>query len=119
MKSVKVKRTELIAKVEENRAKHIDEYSEAFKAWREEQAAKITAASMKLSSNPCDFNLYVYVLQSPTSHEDDYDRALEMLRMSVDDVIELDQAEFRQLVCDEWQWQQAFKAVTTSYVGKR
>ena len=119
MKSINVKRTDLIAKVEENRAKHIEEFDAAFKAWRDEQASKLDAASIKLSNSPAEFNLLHYALQQPTSHVADYDRALEMLRMSVDDVIAIDNAEFRQLACDEWSWQQSFKAVTTSYLGGR
>ena len=118
MKSINVKRTELIYKVEENRAKHIAEFDKAFAAWRKEQAAKISVAIIQLDNAPVDFNLYNYALQQPTSHVAEYDRALEMLHMSVDDVIAIDNAEFRQLACDEWQWQQNFKAITASYIGK-
>lgn len=53
--------------------------------------------------------------QKPMSYEAEYIRAISMLEYSVDDIIELDNHQFQQLVMDEWGWKQSFTAVSSSY----
>lgn len=52
-------------------------------------------------------------LIEPIDKTNDYDRALEMLQMSVDDVVEISDTEFQCFVQDQWAWtQQAFMSNT-------
>ena len=53
--------------------------------------------------------------QAPVSYEDSYTRAIRMLELSIDDVVELDEATFNQLVLDEWTWKNSFTTSSTFY----
>jgi hypothetical protein len=51
----------------------------------------------------------------PTSYADSYTRAIRMLELSVEEVIEIDATTFNQLVLDEWQWKQQFTTMSSTY----
>jgi hypothetical protein len=51
----------------------------------------------------------------PVSYEDSYKRAIRMLELSVDDIIEVEEDVFNQLVLDEWSWKRSFTANSTMY----
>ena len=53
--------------------------------------------------------------QAPVSYEDSYTRAIRMLELSIDDVVELDETTFNQLVLDEWTWKNQFTTSSTFY----
>ena len=46
---------------------------------------------------------------------DNYTRAIRMLELSVEDVIEIEEHIFNQLVLDEWGWKQQFTAMSALY----
>jgi hypothetical protein len=52
---------------------------------------------------------------APVSYADSYNRAIRMLELSVDTVIELEEQIFNQLVLDEWSWKRTFVANATMY----
>ena len=51
----------------------------------------------------------------PISYEDSYTRAIRMLELSIEEVIEVEEDIFNQLVLDEWQWKHAFTATGALY----
>lgn len=55
------------------------------------------------------------IFPMPVDHTDDYERAREMYTMSIDDVIELTENEFDQLVLDNWGWKGEFLRTTSAY----
>jgi hypothetical protein len=55
-------------------------------------------------------------LVQPADHTADYDRAIQMLELSVDDVITLTTADFANLVQDQWMWTQQWARSTSHYV---
>lgn len=119
MDSVRVNKSLLLETVEENRQKHIAEYNEAMIGWREQatQVNKENADFLAFGRDPTNIAKKLKLLPTaPISHEIDYDRAIVMLQFSVDDVIELEQRIFNQLVLDEWDWQRTFKTTTSTYI---
>lgn len=56
-------------------------------------------------------------LTQPTEQTKDYDQAIKMLEMSVDDTISLDSASFSQLVMNRWHWSGNFSASNKAYVS--
>lgn len=54
--------------------------------------------------------------REPDSHENDYDAAITMLEMSVDETLTVPANLFRQLVMDEWDWKQDFEVTTSAYL---
>ena len=116
MKTVKIKREELLAVVRENKEKHIAEYIESVEDFKK-AVVVITKNNLKLV-NTGDLKSIdnVKILPSaPSSYEQSYTRAIRMLELSVEDTIELDDTTFNQLVLDEWGWQSNFQLSGSLY----
>lgn len=115
MNSIKMNRTELLEIVQNNRIKHVKEYDEAVQDYLEavvviaknnlKKAKTGDRAKFKFESFPT----------APKSYENDYDKAIRMIELSVDDVIEVEEHTFSQLVLDEWTWKQSFSVSNAAY----
>lgn len=118
MKKVRVNKDELLGILVENRKKHKNEYKESIKAYRVKAADLLNKELQKIiSGKKFDLN---FDLTKPQCHEKDYDLAIKMVEMSVDDILELEQYEFNQLVNDEWNWKSSFRVSVysnSSYSG--
>lgn len=109
MKSVKINRLELLTIVTENRIKHVAEYEESVEDYKK-VVLKIAKDNLKAAKTQ-DLDMFktmkIYPA-TPTSYKFSYDKAIRMLELSVEDVIDVDESTFNQLVLDEWQWKAAF-----------
>ncbi len=116
MRSVKVERFELLTIVRENKKKHVKEFDEAVKDYKK-AAVKVAKEHVELAkTGDLDQIAKIRAMpQRPTSYEKDYDRAIRMLELSVEDTIELEEDIFNQLVLDEWTWKNAFVASASLY----
>lgn len=116
MHSINMKRLELLEIVKKNKENHIKEFNEAIEDYKL-LALKIAKENMSLAKT--DDMSKIRKIKSlpnePVSYEDGYTKAARMLELSVDDVIEVDEAIFNQLVLDEWYWKQAFTAHSALY----
>lgn len=116
MHSVKINKLELLTIVRENKAKHVSEFNEAVEDYRA-LAVKIAKHNLELA-NTGDLDKIKdmkSIPTAPTSYEADYNRAARMLELSVDDVIELEDVVFNQLVLDEWAWKRSFTTSSMLY----
>ena len=116
MRSVKVEKAELLKIVRDNQKKHIKEYDESVKDYKK-AAIKIAKEHVELAkTGDLEQIAKIKAMPSkPTSYEKDYDRAIRMLELSVDDTIELEEDIFNQLVLDEWTWKHQFVASGALY----
>lgn len=116
MHSVNINRKELLDIVRGNKDKHIKEYAESVDEYTK---AMLKIANLNLKLIKTGDLEKIKEVQSypprPNSYEDNYTRAARMLELSVDDVIELDEGTFSQLVLDEWNWKNQFVSSTTMY----
>lgn len=116
MNSVKLNREELLKIVRENMDKHVKEYEEAVVDYK---ALVLKLAKQNLSlaktGDLSKFSKIQGLPQKPQSYEDSYKRAIRMLELSVDSIIELEEEIFNQLVLDEWSWKRTFVASNTMY----
>ena len=106
MQSVKVPRDELLSVLEKNLEQHIIDYNESMKGFREECLAALEKR-IKLIEEEKTLDMK-FNMSKPQSNEDDYKRVISMLKMSVDEVIELSSYEYDQYVLDNWQWKDSF-----------
>lgn len=112
MESVKLNKNELLKIVREKKEQHVKEYDEAVKDFRI-AVIKICNENMELAeAGKLDLKA---MPPKPTSYETNYNRAIRMLELSVDDVVELNQYEFAKLVLDEWEWKQVFSTMNSTY----
>lgn len=116
MDSVKMNRKELLKIVKENQKKHVEDYNEAVADYKA-GVVKLAKLNLKLANSGEleEIRKIKNVPQAPTSYEDNYSRAIRMLELSVEDVIDVEEHIFNQLVLDEWGWKQAFTTMSATY----
>jgi len=116
MRSVKINKGELLQIVRDNQKKHIKEYDESVKDYKK-AALKVAKEHVELAkTGDLDQIAKIRAMpQRPTSYEDSYNRAIRMLELSVEDIIELEEDVFNQLVLDEWTWKHNFVASGALY----
>jgi len=116
MHAVKVNRIELLGIVRGNLEKHIKEFNESVEDYKA-AAIKLAEANMELAkSGELDKIAKMRTVpQKPVSYEQNYNRAIRMLELSVDETIEVEEDVFNQLVLDEWSWKNSFVATGALY----
>ena len=116
MNAIKMNRLELLGIVQANKTKHISEFLEAVADYKK-LVAEITTGNAKLGKTGDleQFKRIKVIPPAPVSYEQDYARAIRMLELSVDEVIEIEEAVFNQLVLDEWNWKHSFSITNTLY----
>lgn len=117
--SLKFDRTKLLQIVGKNREKHAAEYAVAVVKHREKliETLERKLHFVRQSDNEITMRQQMIDLPIPESHVEDYDRVLRMLSLTTQEEITLTQAEFSQLVDDEWEWAHSFAANTRSYAN--
>ena len=116
MNAVKINRLELLGIVRENKEKHVKEYNESVEDYKK-AALKIAEANLAIvQTGDLDKIAKIHQQpQKPVSYETSYTRAIRMLELSVEDVIEVEEDVFNQLVLDEWSWKNMFTASASLY----
>jgi hypothetical protein len=115
MQEVTVKRTELIEVVTKNRDAHRALFLKAQEGFRA-RAVEELDAMLAAARDGGALRLHVGLV-APEDHTVEYDRALQMLSMSQDDVVTIDQHSFAQLVRNEWAWFAHSSAVNATYAS--
>lgn len=124
MNKVTVSRDALLEKLRENRQRHAEIYADALDGYRDQVRDRLRGLLADFGDDDSfralvDNNrLYldeVLDLPVPEDHTDDYDLAIQMLEMSIDDDVTLTSIEFRKFVNDEWEWKHRWEANTAAY----
>ena len=78
---------------------------------------KITAKNLKIAKTGSleKFKDFEDLPEKPHSYEDSYKKAIRMLELSVEDIIEVQEDTFNQLVLDEWHWKHVFSTTNAMY----
>lgn len=114
--SVNVNVAKLLGIVQENRAKHKSIYDEAVIQYR---LAFIRNLEDKIVNAKAGREISHRIdLPVPEQHLEAYDTLINMLSLTEDESVVLDQGEFEQYVEDNWGWQRSFFANTSSYSNK-
>lgn len=114
MEKVRVNKQELLDVLQENRDAHEALYQRALDGYKDKVRAELENYLRRVEDGEV---LRISVaLPKPENHLDEYDRAIRMVEMSVDDVLELREKEFASLVMNDWGWMQQFLATTSYYV---
>lgn len=116
MNAIKMNRLELLEIVRANKEKHITEFAEAVSDYKI-LVLKVAQANAKLAKTADleKFKQMKALPSSPVSYEDSYRRAIRMLELSVEEIIEVEEDIFNQLVLDEWSWKRSFIAASATY----
>jgi hypothetical protein len=115
--TIKVKKDELLGKLVANRATHWAIFLDAQTGFREVVIHELDRR-LKDARAGRIINI-VFAMPAPVDQTGEYDRAIRMLEMSVDDIIELDEDDFSHFVLDEWHWKQQVHATNSMYTTRR
>jgi len=116
MKTVRLEREELLNIVRENKQKHVEDFKESQVDYKK-AVVKLCKENSELARSG-DLEKIRRIRSMPQgtiSYEDSYSRAIRMLELSVDEIVELDEPTFNQLVLDEWTWKNQFTTSSTFY----
>ncbi len=116
METVKVKKSELIAKLKANRAEHREIFEEASAAFRKE-VIKVLDDRLADAKAGKRIRLRIDLVQ-PMDQTAEYDQAIAMCDMSVEEEIVLSHEHFRCYILDNWHWRDQFIASNSSYSAK-
>ena len=116
MKNVRIEKYMLLNILRDNKEKHIKDYNESVIDYKN-AVLKVAKRNLELAETGDMESMIKFRVfpQKPTSYEQEYNRSIRMLELSVDDTIELDNTLFNQLVLDEWQWKSSFVSTSTLY----
>ncbi len=116
MNAIKMNRLALLEIVKANKEKHIAEFIEAIADYKV-VVLQLAQANLKLTKTG-DLEQIKKVKgqpSAPISYETHYARSIRMLELSVEEIIEVEEDVFNQLVLDEWSWKHSFSASNTLY----
>lgn len=116
MNAIKMNRLELLEIVRANKLTHIAQFNEAVEDYKA-VVLEIATGNVKLAKTAKleEFKKIKRTPEAPVSYESSYARAIRMLELSVEEVIEVEEDVFNQLVLDEWSWKRGFTSSTMSY----
>ena len=113
MKNVKIKKSDLLSKITENRGQHRRIFEEALVGYR---AAAIDELDRALKDARDGKRIRRgMTLVEPVDHTSEYGNIIEMLNLTVESVIELEWHDFLAYVRDEWGWKQQFLLTNARY----
>lgn len=115
MNTIKASTAELLYVLEANKSRHRATFEKALEGWRKKVVEELDRACDDAKAGR-RFRTS-FDLPQPQDYTEKYEEVIGMLKMHVDDTIELEQGEFRQYVQDNWNWQHHFAASTAQYLG--
>lgn len=123
MRETRVKTADLLAKVRENREKHVKEFHEAVEGYRELALAEVDRAIAELRGQIEGLKKGEYMplatiyfnLPAPVNHAADYDRVITSLSMCVDEIITIQEHEVAKYVMDDWDWRGQWEETKATY----
>lgn len=124
MNSIKMDRLALLEIVKSNLAKHIEAYTESVNDYNiglikiSEWNVKVSKLNLRNLTKEIDLtkvSQFKGYPSAPKSYAPEYGRAIRMLELSVEEIIDIEEDVFNQLVLDEWGWKNNFIATSTLY----
>lgn len=116
MNSWKFSKKELLEILRKNRSEHKDILKEAWEGYKK----KIVEHLDKMKEDALSgkkIDTMIRIIQ-PVDQTSDYDRAIKMLEMTVDENVVLDETQFANLVMDDWTWSNQFYTSNSVYSDK-
>ena len=113
-RTIKVKKRELIERINENKEAHIKEFEAAKIAYKAEALRQIEEAREKIEAGELGV---VLNLVTPVNVAQEYSQKAEMFEWEIEDEVELSQDEFKDYVQDDFQFARNAKMMNMSYLG--
>lgn len=113
MEEIVVNKAKLIEIMEKNREAHHQIVVEAQEGFRERVIERLDEMlKMAADGKRIDINVG---LQMPQDYTKEYDRVIGMLKLDINETVELDQGQYANWVQDEWNWSRGFTTANSFY----
>jgi hypothetical protein len=113
MEKIKVNKAELISTLEKNKARHRKIFEEACAGYEKEVIRQLQD-QLKRAKAGIRRSIYISI-EAPVDQTKEYDRAIAMLNMSIDNEVMLSEKNFQCYVLDDWSRKQAFLRSSSPY----
>lgn len=115
MNKVRINKVAFIEKVTANKDQHRAIFEKAQEGYR---AFLVKELEQRLDEANRGVKVDRYIrCDEPEDHTEDYEQALLMAELSVDDVLEITQQEFAWYIMDRWTWKQQWVATASTYTA--
>ena len=111
--NVEMKTAELLGILQANRAKHRGVFEQACEGYRKRAIAELESALQDARAGR-RIRRHIQLVE-PEDHTKDYDRAIRMMELEVNETVELGENQFAMFVMDEWSWMGSFTASNAPY----
>ena len=118
MEKVKVKKDELLAKLQENFEKWKALHIRAMEAYWKAVDSALRKARTRANKKDRAWGNGVF-LTPPDDHENTFKTAIKMVEMSCDEVIEITEEEFSSYILNKWGWRRDYITRASCYLGVR
>ena len=116
MQSVIVDKEKVLERLKTNREKHAEMVGEAIEGYKEELLEALATAQRDVAADkPFDHHSILSVT-APMDKTEEYDTAIEMMEMCLDDKVELTFQDFQHFIRDNWPWRNDFMVQNTKYM---
>jgi delta-aminolevulinic acid dehydratase/porphobilinogen synthase len=112
LKVIKVNKEKLILDIEQNMKNHEVEFKEAMSGFLMVAVDTLNEELKVLAKGDIPSNV---IFSVPESHVSDYQDIIDLLKMSVDDELEITYDQFKRYVKDDWIWSVGFKNLHAVY----
>ena len=113
MERIRVNKAELLVTLENNRTKHRQIFEEACDGYQKAVIRELEA-QLKRAKEGIRRTMSISI-PAPIDQTKEYDRAIAMLKMSVDAEVLLSEQDFQCYVLDDWSWKQQFLTSSRAY----
>lgn len=112
---IRVKKDELLKRLQENRDKHRDVFEASLRGYRE-HAERVLHQHLDDLAHGKVPEIRITVTR-PEDHTRDYDRVIGMLKMHQGEVFDLDETTYAQYVDDDWGWKRQWLRTSSEYAA--
>jgi hypothetical protein len=114
MNAIKVNKADLLVKLRTNRATHLDQFERASERFLKIVTAELEGRLAEARKGKVPNLAWAHPM--PVNQTKEYDKAIGMLEMSIEDVIELEEHDYKNYVLDEWSWSAQTTASNSRYL---
>lgn len=113
--SVKINKNELLEVIKQNLKKHEEDIKEALSLRRTQIVEELSSVLNEIKESEVHQPKESYHFPIPKDNSDEYKKAIRMIEMTQDLVIELDEGQFERLVLDKWFWKNELRTTSALY----
>jgi len=115
---IKVKVSELIDSLRENKKAHVEDFKKAKSVYFDDLEEALDKLTVDAVQGTIRDDNYMIMFRPPILNEANYDKYINMLHMSQDNIIEIGTDEYERFVEDTWDWAVSARMLNSTYSSK-